>query len=756
LDRHTAHGGCGLASLCLLVAQARAQDYPDTFKKPETAVEFWAAMKYEISIGNFNLAAANLKGFLEKKPTDQELLEIEGKEGITAFLQLLNIPELRKDAAPLLARMSAVLQQHLKDPERIRKFVKNLSATPEERAFAVTELKRSGAFAIPYLVEMLRDFPDAELHAAILSAALHFKKDVAPALAVALDVDVPSLRVELIDLMQKRGDSEAVPFLWHLAGSPQQPDYVRNKARSALAYFLREKADRLPLPKVALTREANRYYTHYVKFADPAKVMVWQMQPGGKQFVMPPPVYSATQAEEYYGLLFARQALDLDPSYAPAQVVFLSLALDKAYERAGLDQPLEKGSPEIKNLLRSVNPDLITAVLERALIERRTAVALGAVHTLGELTEVRAARTKGKEPSALVQALNYPDRRVQMAAADALLHIPDAPSPYAKARIVEVLRRALAADTTPKAIVADPNIDRAKEVGRAAKQAGYEPVIVPTGREALSQLRAASDVDLILIDPSILDPDLPHLLGQLRSGADNSLVPVLITVAPERTGVRPAHRLRNLEHLAAAYRNVWVVPATLQADALKQALAERVGQASGKPLTEEERKNDAAVAMLWLKRMAVGEVAGYDVAPAEGAIVKALRVKELSPLAVAATGARPGRAAQRELAAVVIDPAEPPELRLAAAVELNRHIQHHGALLTAEQARAIEAIFDAAGDAKLRGNLALVIGSMRPSAAKTGARLQRYAPPPPTTAAPAEAKDEKEKPPEKPADKEEK
>ena len=44
---------------------------------------------------------------------------------------------------------------------------------------------------------------------------------------------------------------------------------------------------------------------------------------------------TASQAEEYYGLFFARQALYLDPGYLPAQVIFLSLALDK-----GFDQPL--------------------------------------------------------------------------------------------------------------------------------------------------------------------------------------------------------------------------------------------------------------------------------------------------------------------------------------------------------------------------------------------------------------------------------
>jgi CheY-like chemotaxis protein len=368
-------------------------------------------------------------------------------------------------------------------------------------------------------------------------------------------------------------------------------------------------------------------------------------------------------------------------------------------------------------------------------------VALGAVNTLGELTETRAARNKGKEPPALVQALTYPDRRVQMAAADALLHFPDAPPPHAKARIIEILRRALASDAAPKAIVADAYINRANEVGQAVKQAGYEPIIVHTGREALNRLREAADVDVVLVDQGIIDPDLIHLLPQLRADVDNGLLPVLITVAPERSGSVPANRARTLDHIAAAYRNVWVVPATLQPDTLKQTLAERITPATGKPLTEAERKANAATAMLWLKRMAVGELAGYDVTPAAAAIFKALRVKELCPLAIEATGALSGRVPQRELANVVVDQGETPELRSAAAVELNRHIQRHGLLITAEQAKAIEAIFDAGTDAKLRSNLALVIGSMRPSSAKTGSRLQRYTPPLPV--APAPEKEEK-------------
>ena len=42
---------------------------------------------------------------------------------------------------------------------------------------------------------------------------------------------------------------------------------------------------------------------------------------------------------------------------------------------------------------------------------------------------------------ALVRALDYPNRRVQMAAADALMRIPGQPGPEIAGRIVEVWRR---------------------------------------------------------------------------------------------------------------------------------------------------------------------------------------------------------------------------------------------------------------------------------------------------------------------------
>jgi CheY-like chemotaxis protein len=306
-----------------------------------------------------------------------------------------------------------------------------------------------------------------------------------------------------------------------------------------------------------------------------------------------------------------------------------------------------------------------------------------------------------------------------MAAADAILRIPGPPPP-ATARVVEVLRRALASAETPKVLIADNNQDRAEAVAKAVQEAGFEPLVAPTGRDALQRLSRAADVDVLLIDAEVPDPPLAPLLSQLRSDVNAGLLPVLITANSER--------LQSLERLVHRYKNVWLISAALDAKVLKQTFATRIGQTAGQPLSEVERKDNASRAIEWLARLGRGEVVGYDIRPAQGAILEALRSNELAPLAVEAAGRLPGREPQRALANVVLSETAPEPLRSAAAIELCRHIQQHGLVLNAQQIKAIESLFDTASDAKLKANISLVLGSMRPDARLTGERLQRYVP----------------------------
>lgn len=738
------------SALLLLAAFAPAQkpieDYRQYFKPPTTPMEFWKALNFEIDLGAYSVAADYLKNFVAEVQ-DKEILEIEAKSGMSAFLGLRSIPkwtddprvnaEAKKNVEDIIEKATKLVKEHLGDPKRIAKLIDQLSATRGERLYAIAELRRSGSLAVPPMIKEMKESIAAERDkfTAIVSAIPYLSRESMPAFLAALEMDDPIMRAGIVEGIRRRTDllqliaqydQNPIPHLWHLAASPKHPDYLRKLAAETLSQLLQIHPEKLPPARSELTREAQRYYHHKMRYADPTNVVLWKWD--GKDLVSE--TANASRAEEHYGLKFAQQALDIDPTYQPAQITALSIAVEKGVENAGLDQPLAK-APKIKELLTTVNPDLVAIALEKALDERHTATALGATRALGDLQAVTAKIPKqGGQPS-LVRALNYPDRRVQLAAADALLKIPGSPPVLGTTRVVEILRRTIESEPVSKVLIADLNQDRGLEVAKAVKEAGFEPVVVQSGKQALERLRASADIDAIMIDFMLPDLGLRDLIAQLRSDVDMASVPLFITVPPLARGARPPETMIRLERMVEPYKNIAIVPTSNDPELLKPMLTDRIVASMGKPWSPEERKTAAAEAMGNLRRLAVGEVQGYSIVPAESAILKALRNEELAVLAVETAGRLPGRNAQRELAAMVLNDAVRAEVRAAAAVELAHNIQANRAVLFTNQVKGLQNLFATTEDARLKANVGLVVGALRPDNFHTADRLKGFVPEPP-------------------------
>lgn len=524
------------------------EPYRQFFKAPKTAPEYWEALKFEIEVGKYDLAALVLRGLLTKAVAtkgkiEEDYVEMEEKDGMVAFLRLRNIPkwsddpavqkQAEKDVEELIKQVTAAVKKHLADPKRITKYVKNLLATQEERDFAVRELYRSGATVVPYLIDELRANPGPE-KLNILQALRRLSREVVPPMIAALDSNIPDIQADLIDVFVQRRAVEAVPFLWFLAGSDTHTPTVRQKASKALASFLSVPESTLLPAKVALTREAEKYYQHQVPFADPKAVPVWRWN--GKTVELS--TVPATKAEEYYGVYFANQALTIDPAYLPAQVVLTSLILDKTYEQTGLATPLAKSAPTVHDLLATSNPEMLVAVLDRALTDKKAPVILGVVRTLGELAEVRTSRPSARGAPALVRALNFPDRRVHFAAAEALLNVPQAATSQQTTRVVDILRRSLATEPAggnkSRVLVGCFSPELARRIADSVKALGYDAVTANTGREVMRRLNQAADIDVLLLDEALPDPGLSSLLSQLRADRNAGLIPILLTPTLEQ------------------------------------------------------------------------------------------------------------------------------------------------------------------------------------------------------------------------------
>jgi CheY-like chemotaxis protein len=736
--------------------QRADEEYRIFFRRPEKVAEFWAAIKFEIGVGKFDLAALHLKMLLQKEPAeevDRDLLRIEEVEGLAPFVRLQTIPirkwstnralqeEAVKNVKTLLGRVTAALEKHLNNPERLNKFIKNLDAgSIEERLFALAQLNQARERAVPYLVEALRTSVGTPLHSRIVDAMLKLDPQIVPPLLEALkaanpkDAEDLDLRLTILNVLKRRGDKRAVPYLWHLTAAKMYPPQIQNKAKEVLAYLLETDPDRLPAAKIALTKLAESCYQHKARLTPGRTVRVWQWN--GQQLATQPVQLTPSQAEEFFGLRYAREALDLDPKYEPAQIVLLSLMLERSLA-PNLDQLLLKPTPpKLQQLLATIDADLLARVLERALNEGNVPVIVATVHALGERGEARAATlTAGGTPRGIARALHYPDRRVQLAAVKAMLRMPSTPVPVASARIVEVLRRFLAADVNPKALAAYLPAGKTAEIRQAIKDAGLEPVLVKSGKEIFERLAESADYEVILLGSGLPTKELPYLLTNLRADSDQGRLPVLIFTSQDNK----EKLAKSVESLA----NVKVYPDILltAGEELKNTVEAQIRAASGPKLTLAERKEFARVALDLLWRMARGEMPGYDLRPAQDAIAQAIRNPDLALEALETLGRIPGQQSQARLAAVVLNLGEGKQ-RVPAAMELNRHIQKYGLMLDRAQTNGLKEAFKNADEPALRAQLALLVGSMRPGPQATGVRLFEYRPDPP--APPAEKK-EKEK-----------
>jgi len=723
---------------------------------PKTVGDFWEHLQEAINLGSYPLAAKYLHALLEKKPTEEELISLWKREkgGMTAFTRLRTRPVewanqlnvgvnenaaqvaaqvdalARKDTEILIDQMTRAVNNYLGDEKKILYWVTRLKGLPEERNFALPQLFQFGSRACPVLERELRSAGTDKIF--ILWALARLGKEIVLPMAAALDNPDPLVQLDLIAMFRQRGAVEAVPYLWPLTESPNRE--VRRKATETVAYLLNVKEDKLPQAKLALTREAERYHYHKVPLGNVESVPVWTWDP--ERGLVETRV-SASKAEEYYGLRWARLALALDPTYQPAQVVLLSVALDKAMERGGLSLPLLRTSPQAHQLVASSNPDLVIAVLERALGEQRIAVAVAAARALGDIGAILATRPGGRGEPVLVKALNFPDRRVQFAAAESILRIPGPPAGQAVTRLVDVLRRALAGDpgakSVPRVLIGYFDQDFAGRVVEAVQRAGYDPVKVRTGREVLRRLNEAADIDLLLLDADLPNPGLMPLLAQLRADRNAAMLPVILTVTGNRD--------EQIRRLVSRYPYIEVYPSALVLDAidLNNAFQGKLVSRSTPPLTPEELQEYAEKAIFNLARLARGDPPGYDVRPALDAVYSALRSGKLMPQgeigAAIVLGNLAGGRPQVELASLISDARRQINVRLAACQELVRHIQKHGLVLNQTQIDGLTRLYaQPMLDPNLKANLSQVLGSMKPDARLTGDRLIRYDPglaPPP-------------------------
>ncbi|NOX57124.1 MAG: hypothetical protein GXP27_22365, partial [Planctomycetes bacterium] len=314
---------------------------------------------------------------------------------------------------------------------------------------------------------------------------------------------------------------------------------------------------------------------------------------------------------------------------------------------------------------------------------------------------------------------NYPDPRVQFAAASAVLELdPDKPFRGA-ARVVNVLQRTLADQGLPHGLTIDPNTQRSATIAGIVRELGYEPLIAATGREGFQIAASRSDVELILIHENSVRWELSLTVANLRADVRTANIPIAI-YGPDPTAAR-------IQRLLQQYPLMTYVVETTSSRDLKGQLRPFLSRLGAPPLTRQQRKRLREAAAFWFAHLANGRRTEiFDIAPAEAALRRAILEPELAHSALVALGSIATASAQKSLLEAALNENLAGENRVTAALQLGFHIQRFGFLMSPADVERLRAAWDRATEAEMRTALSAVIGVLRPKAAQVGRRLLEF------------------------------
>jgi HEAT repeat protein len=695
--------------LCLPIASVAQVPGPESFAQdPKTPGDLWSAIDYLTRTGQSKKAVPYLEKFLKSSADDESLMAIRDKFGAGSILRLADHPETAKYAEPIVSKLTAAAERYATQSARLARAMAGLSGSPGEQDYAVARLKEAGPFAVPALVETL-DHPGitSEQRNLLVRNMGKLESAVVPPLLAALDSENPRLVTDVATALGQIGDPRAIPFLTYTAAADEVAPGVRKAAQTAIGRLTGRPFTAQPrAPEQVLTDAAWQFHRHQVEFpGDPIAVWVWDK----KRKVPVPRSMRRAEAESYFGLRLARQAVRLQPKNLEAQTALVSQSLEEAIHRVGFSAFPAQDQATFASAVQA-GPSVLTEVLKAAVADGKDELAAAAASALGQVTDRNLLSREGRVHP-LVDALWAPAARVQFAAAKALVNVAPARPFPGSSRLVPTLSRFLTAQTLPRAVVIDSNPNRGSQVKGSLQALGYDAVMETRGEEGFLAAAQTADVELVLVSHALdrsASWGLTDTLSNLKSDTRTAYLPVYV--------YGPLDLEINRPNLPANFPGVKYLVQPASPAILENLLGGRPSK-----LSNTERAGYAHEAASLLSRIASERRSPFaaDLSAAEAALVVALSQPGTSLAASTALGDVPSPDAQRSLADVVIDPSRPADLRKSSATQLARSIKRFGPLVAADQETRLVSEFDAESEPQLRAALGAVVTALRAQADAT-------------------------------------
>lgn len=739
----------------------RVSEPSPLLREPKTPADLFAAAVQMVELARLDLADRYLAELLKQDPSDELLIQLRDRHGTGEFVKLARIKELSTNGLALLERLNAASRKQAASADYVNVLIQKLGGDADTRELAIGELRNLGIAGIPHLIRKLAAPDSAEQSDQIIYALSRIGRSAVPVLTAGLDSPSELVRFAVLDALGKIRGQSAVPYLWHPAFFEQEPAGVRDAARRALVRILSETGRHTEwLSSTTASAELRRisrslYQRRFeLPVEDDGRVVLWTWDDDAQTVVSK--AYSPDLAALFLATRFSRQAFDLSPDQPDPQRVYLASLLGWTVAVNGRDRPisLDPGTPGYVAL--TAGEDAVNGVLAEALAAGQAGTAQAALQILNQIGSLQQVLGKRGRKSPVLAALNFPDTRVQFAAANVLLRLEPQQSFPGADRVTAILTQAITSAEVAKAVIVDADRRRAETTTGFLSNLGFTPVVARTGKEAFQKASTLAGVELIVLDINCVQWDLSQTVANLRADARTAYLPIVL-YGPEEVGdIQTKAGRRNAMAFPEAASSIWkgTLPPGGRVDPINSTsrtgisrLLARSGPAifvaqsgsaedfefqirpflaaiRGGALTEQERALRKTAAGDWFARLALAENSQvFPLELAENALSSLVDDPAQSLNALLALSSIGTVSVQSRLMSVALDRQLDPAVRSSAANHLAEHMHHHGIMLKEDQVLRLTSAWKTEEEPSVATALAAVIGSLHPNEKTIGERL---------------------------------
>lgn len=499
-------------------------------------------------------------------------------------------------------------------PDEIQRNIELLTGGLRARTLARERLIAAGEYAMPQLLEAFLQGGNPALQAQVQRVMKDLGRQAIIPLSVALESVDPARQEAIANVLSQIEYRTSLPYLTAVHQSTQV-DAVRQSTGRAIE---RLQGDANTPVATLFGLLADSYYDERVEltsFQGESHQLLWDYNPGlGLNM-------TAIRSEVFHEAMAMRTAeRSLRENASDRGVMALWLAANFSRE---LDTPEGYVNPAYGPERRSAEyfaiaagADTTNLVVARGLEDRDTPLALVAINAVQKTAGPRTLWGEGGG-GPMLEALRYPNRRVQYEAALALgLAQPDVPF-TGSPRVVPLLAGAIRDANARYAVVLTgrdrETYDRVRSV---LEGDGYE--VLPPAEGGLGDVAAAvaerPGIDLVVTSLP-LERTL-STIEQVRSDEALAVAPVLAMLTSAE--IEPVRR-RYVRNQTVAVRRTGISDSQLS-----ESVTGLVLRASGGPITDDEAARYSERSLAVLRDLAVARNRVLDVADAAAPLIEVL------------------------------------------------------------------------------------------------------------------------------------